>query len=52
MAKVVFKDKKSLQDAKCKTCGDVSYRQKKDGRVIAVKRPRKKKSQRKFKEKY
>ena len=43
MAKVVFKDKKSLQDAKRKTCGNVSYRQTKDGRIIAAKWSRKKK---------
>jgi len=43
MAKVIFKDKKSLQDAKCKTRGVVSYCQMKDGHVIAAKWPKKKK---------
>ena len=42
MAKVVFKDKKLLQDAKRKVRGTVSYRQMKDGRVIAAKWPKKK----------
>jgi len=37
MVKVIFKDKKSLEDAKRKARGSVSYREMKDGRVIAAK---------------
>jgi len=43
MVKVIFKDKKSLQSAKSKSRGVISYRQMKDGRVIAAKWPKKKK---------
>jgi len=45
MAKVVFKDKKSLRETKRKARGIVSYRQMKDGRVIAAKWPKREKNQ-------
>lgn len=43
MAKVDFKDKQSLQDAKDKARGVVSYRKMRDGRIIAAKWPNKNK---------
>jgi len=46
MAKVNFKNKKSLQLAKHKMLGVISYRQMKDGRIIAAKWPVKKRKKR------
>jgi len=43
MAKVIFKDKKSLENVKEKMGGAVSYRQMKGGQVIAAKWPSKRK---------
>lgn len=43
MAKVNFKNKKSLQLAKHRACGVISYRQMKDGRIIAAKWPARRK---------
>jgi len=43
MAKVIFNNKKSLKSAKRRTRGVVSYREMKDGRVIATKWPTKRK---------
>jgi len=42
MAKVNFKSQKSLQLAKRKMLGVISYRRMKDGRIIAAKWPTKK----------
>ena len=47
MAEVNFKNKKTLQSAKRKMRGAVSYRRMKDGRVIAAKWPIKKKKRKK-----
>lgn len=48
MAKVNFKDKKALQLARQKTYGVISYRQMKDGRIIAAKWPIKRKKFRRW----
>jgi len=47
MTKVDFKDKKALQLARHKAYGMISYRQMKDGRIIAAKWPVKRKKSRK-----
>lgn len=43
MAKAVFQDGKFLQLAKRMACGVIGYRKMRDGRVIAVKWPSRKK---------
>lgn len=43
MAKANFKDNKSLQDAKNKARGVISYRKMKDGQVVVAKWPNKRK---------
>jgi len=43
MAKVKFKNQEDLKMARKKGCGSVSYRQMKDGRIIAAKWPSRKK---------
>ncbi len=43
MAKVNFKDSNSLQGAKNKVRGVISYRKMKDGRIVAAKWPSKRK---------
>lgn len=43
MTKVNFKDKKALQFARHKASDIISYRQMKDGRIIAAKWPTKRK---------
>lgn len=43
MTKAIFKDEKSLQLAKRMACGVINYRQMKDGRIIAAKRPTRRK---------
>lgn len=43
MAKVKFENQSFLQEAKNKFRGNISYRQMKDGRIIAAKWPSKKK---------
>ncbi|MFH1170301.1 MAG: hypothetical protein V1704_01955 [Candidatus Vogelbacteria bacterium] len=43
MAKVNFKDTESLQDAKNKARGVISYRKMKDGRIVATKWPNRRK---------
>ena len=47
MAKVNFKNKKSLQSAKHKMLGVINYRQMKDGRIIAAKWPVERKKRKK-----
>jgi hypothetical protein len=47
MAKVKFKNKKSLQEAKNKLYKNVSFRRMKDGRKIAAKWPNRRKKSKK-----
>jgi hypothetical protein len=47
MTNIISKDKNSLQDAKDKTRGTLDYREMKDGRITAAKRPIKRKNKKK-----